>query len=184
VNRSPRGYRAALARLAPLFEYPGEGLAGQAREALAALPDDSPVTARLERFATYAADTPAGDVEDLYTRTFDLIPRCPPYVAYQLYGDTYRRGEVMARLAGLSRECGIEEEGRELPDHLSIALRVLALARWEEASDLATEVVLPALERMQTTLNELANPFADLVAAARATAREAFPGHPGKEAGE
>ena len=183
MNAASTGREGVLLALAPLFEYPGPALAGRASEALAGLPEGAPARPPLERFAAFTAGQPAGDLEDLYTRTFDLIPRCPPYLGFQLYGDTYRRGEVMARLAGLSRECGIEPTG-ELPDHVSIALRVLAVARGEEAADLAREVVLPALERMQTTLNELASPFADLVSAARATAREAFPGRPGKEARE
>jgi len=37
-------------------------------------------------------------MEELYTRTFDLQAVCSPYVGYQLFGDSYKRGIFMARL--------------------------------------------------------------------------------------
>ena len=182
MRGSPNGRARPLLDLAALFEFPGPELAGRVDAALTGLP--APAASHLQRFEAFVAATPPGELEDLYNRTFDLIPRCPPYLAYQLHGDTYRRGEVMARLAGLSRECGLEIAGGELPDHVSVALRLLASARAEDSAALAGEVVLPALERMRGLLSQPPNPFAELVAAAEAATREAFPATPGKEGQE
>jgi nitrate reductase delta subunit len=33
-----------------------------------------------------------GELEELYTRTLDLNPEIAPYLGYQMWGDSYKRG--------------------------------------------------------------------------------------------
>ena len=64
------------------------------------------------------------ELEELYTRTFDINPVCSLEVGWHLFGEDYNRGAFLVRMRGLLREHGIEE-GAELPDHLESVLRVL-----------------------------------------------------------
>src|SRR5262245_39889159 len=51
-------------------------------------------------------------MQEIYTITFDMQPVCYPYVGYQLFGESYKRGSFMARLNEAYHEAGfpIEKE--------------------------------------------------------------------------
>ena len=61
------------------------------------------------------------------TRTLDLSPAAAPYVGFQIWGESYQRGEFMAKLNHAMADLDIDPEG-ELPDHLVPILRYLAVA--------------------------------------------------------
>ena len=83
---------------------------------------------------------PSRQLEELYTATFDLKPVCYPYIGYQLFGDTYKRGRISgAPQRALSGEPDSPCSG-ELPDHLGVILRYLA--RTPDA-DLVAEGLVP-----------------------------------------
>ena len=56
-------------------------------------------------------------LEELYTRTFDLNPVCTPEVGWHIYGEQYRRGRFLVQARELLKIVGVDERG-ELPDHL------------------------------------------------------------------
>ncbi len=146
---------ASLCRiLAPLLGYPTPALpaqAGTAAEALRAA--RSRAAGPLEAFAAFVADAAPGALEELYTRTFDLKPVAYPYVGFQLFGETYRRGEFLVLLQARYRAAGFAVEG-ELPDHLAVITRFLAE---HPDPDLVAEGVIPALEKMLPPLMD--NPY-------------------------
>jgi len=125
----------------------------------------------LRRFLDATASLPLVELEELYTRTFDLSPVVVPYVGHLAWGDSYRRGEFMAELNGAMRDVGIDPGG-ELPDHLEPILRYLA-ATEELPADLA-EVLVPAIVKMEKMLKkaESTNPYRHVLAAARIVADE------------
>jgi nitrate reductase delta subunit len=153
--------------LACLMEYPTSDLPDQARECAAALKTKRSHAARhMAHFRDSVTQTGPGDLEELYSATFDLTPVCYPYIGYQLFGDTYKRGEFLALLNARYRDIGIVIQG-ELPDHLGMVLRYLAQI---PDADLVNEGVIPTLERMIEQLKD--NPYRELVQAILAVLQE------------
>ncbi|WP_119071942.1 nitrate reductase molybdenum cofactor assembly chaperone [Aggregatilinea lenta] len=153
--------------LAHLIDYPSAHLPTQVRECAAALKMQRSRAARpIGYFRLFVEQVTLNDLEELYAATFDLKPVCYPYIGYQLFGDTYKRGEFLARLNARYRESGFVVQG-ELPDHLGMILRYLART-WD--ADLVTEGMIPSLERMIEQLE--GNPYRDLLRAILAVLRE------------
>ena len=66
------------------------------------------------------------------------------------------------------------EEGAELPDHLESALRVLAVMKEDDASDLAREFILPAVMKMREPFEKNDNPYGDVLAEVERFLRETY----------
>ena len=112
-------------------------------------------------------------LEELYTRTFDINPVCSLETGWHLFGEDYNRGAFLVRMRSLLREHGIEE-GAELPDHLESALRVLRVMDRDEASQLARSFILPALMKMRTPFADGDNPYGAVLAEAESFLRETY----------
>ena len=142
--------------LAKLFDYPQrdyptwvqsvyEVLAG--RYVLAAAEIDSfakSLPTDGEPFTPEALD----EVQEIFTRSFDVQAITTLGVGYIMFGDDYKRGELLVNLNRELRDAGIDC-GSELPDHLPTVLRLMA--RWEDrelAREFAEEILHPALERV------------------------------------
>jgi nitrate reductase assembly molybdenum cofactor insertion protein NarJ len=88
------------------------------------------------------------EVQEIFTRSFDVQSITTLGVGYVMFGDDYKRGELMVNLNREHRDAGIDC-GTELPDHLPNVLRLIA--RWEDrelAAEFVEEVLHPCLERM------------------------------------
>jgi nitrate reductase assembly molybdenum cofactor insertion protein NarJ len=142
--------------LAKLFDYPRHDypqwvqsvydmLAG--RYVLAAAEIDSFARAlptEGEPFSPEALD----EVQEIFTRSFDVQAITTLGVGYVMFGDDYKRGEMLVNLNRELRDVGIDC-GSELPDHLPTVLRLVA--RWEDRDlvrEFVEEILHPALERM------------------------------------
>lgn len=152
--------------LAHLIDYPTPDLLSQVRDCAAVLKGRSRAARHMVQFRQFVEQTASSKLEELYAATFDLKPVCYPYIGYQLFGDTYKRGELLARLNARYRENGFLVQA-ELPDHLGVILRYLART-WD--ADLVTEGMIPSLERMIEQLES--NPYRDLLRAILAVLRE------------
>ena len=125
--------------LSAMLEYPSPDLAESARECAALLSLESPDAAvQIERFLALTEETPPGRLEEIYTGTFDINPTCTMYAGYQLFGESYKRGEFLVRLTQKNRQRGFSE-GNELADHLAVLLRFLG--RLDPDETLARELV-------------------------------------------
>lgn len=115
-------------------------------------------------------------LEELYTRTFDMQPCCCPYVGYQLCGESRGRTLFLLKLKELYLEHAFEENG-ELPDHLSVMLRFLALPGVEqEAEVIVGDGVLPALEKMIASFeDEPQHPYGALLCSLQDFLAQEFP---------
>lgn len=140
--------------LAAIASYPTPLLEEQVGECAARLAALGSCGARaMSRFHGFVARTPLAALEELYTTTFDLRPVCYPYVGYQLFGDTYKRGAFLAQLNARYRQSALPLSG-DLPDHLSEILRYLART---PDRDLVEEGLVPTLKRMIDQLD--GNPY-------------------------
>lgn len=161
---------------ADLLEYPTPALARQAEECWLRLAvANAPAADLLHEFRRFVEQTPPARLEEIFAATFDLQAVCYPYVGYHLFGESYKRGQFMARLNEGYRQRGFSA-GSELPDHVAIVLRFLALGsvdRVPERSEgddfaqaLLSEGLIPALDKMALAFGEPAgNPYAAVIRA-------------------
>jgi len=159
---------------AEILEYPTPELAERVRAALKLLGSAHPEAAEeLNAFRAFVEQTPLEKLEELYTHTFDLQVVCFPYVGYQLFGESYKRGAFLAGLKGQFKAYGFSS-GNELPDHVSVVLRFLAIPPEEEiGGPLLREALIPALEKMLNSFKNEGHPYRRVLRALRLTLQPA-----------
>lgn len=169
----------ALDCLASILRYPEPGhdvAVAACRDAL--LGDPAPgvreAAPRIERFAHAVAGRTVEELQELYTRTFDLNPVCALDVGWHLYGENYDRGRFLVRMRELLETLGIEESV-ELPDHLTSVLPALARLDGEAAGDLAEGYVGRALHKMLDGLSGKDNPYEEVLRAVAQVLETRFP---------
>lgn len=132
--------------LAYAFCYPHPQLLDKLKAGLAEV-DKSPGKNELVAFVKNIDMLTRSEWEELCTRTLDLSPAAAPYVGFQVWGESYQRGEFMAKLNREMYEFDIDVEG-ELPDHLVPILRYLD----------ATDKPIPELvENYENAINRMAS---------------------------
>ncbi len=156
--------------LASLFDYPAEDLPTLVEEACESLHASYPEAAeefrafqRLlpfegcetqghgtervvgnRREEGYALDA----MQELYTRSFQVQAMTTLDIGYIIFGDDYKRAELLVNLNREHREADVSC-GNELPDHLPNLLRLLP--RWRDSEtmiEFVQEILAPALEMM------------------------------------
>jgi nitrate reductase assembly molybdenum cofactor insertion protein NarJ len=138
-----------------VLAYPYESPAPPARACADALRGESAEAASLlHAFAAAAESAGLGELQEEYTRTFDLDtmsraePTCYLHVGHYLFDENHKRGSFILGLRKRFREAGFED-GSDLADHLVVLLRFLAVCEDEAvAEEIVTEALLPALARM------------------------------------
>lgn len=154
-----------LSTLAAALSYPDPDYPARLEQAAELTSELCPEAGeRLSKLIRTLSELSLGELEERYTRTFDLSPDCALEVGWHLYGEDYKRGAFLVRARGLLEQHGVVEAG-ELPDHLVHLLPLLAVLPEDEARELASGYVLPAVEKMRAVLVEKENPFAALVEA-------------------
>lgn len=159
-----------LDALAQVLAYPEEGYAGRLDRCAALLAADAPEEARrcIARFRERLGTADVGELQEEYTRTFDLDPSCSLEVGWHLFGENYSRGEFLVEMRRALRGLELEEAG-ELPDHLVHVLPVLARMDPVSARTFIGERVLPALDKMLAALEGKDQRYEDLLRAVRST---------------
>lgn len=153
-----------------LLGYPDERLL-DALPLLSKTVDSLPpgeAASRLRVFLDHVAVTPLPRLAEQYVATFDLKRRCCPYLTYYTYGDTRGRGMALLRFKHAFREAGFEPADGELPDHLAVVCELSARGGLVQARRLLREH-RAGLETLHRALRDEGSPYADVVAAVRAT---------------
>ena len=172
--------------LADLLDYPvvaWQSRCDECRDLLSAESQSS-----VSPFALFASETERlslSDLQEVYTRTFDLSPVCALDIGYHLFGENYKRGVFLANLRETEAPFDLGQE-RQLPDYLPVLLRLLnKLDDKELRASLIGECLIPAIDKMLVALQEGENPFRHLIQTLRATLdseRGADSRQPGKRA--
>lgn len=159
-------------RFAALFDYPRPDLADRTRECASLLTLDYPEAARsIQDFLDFVESTPLGRLEEIYTATFDVNPTCYIYAGYQLFGESFKRGEFLVRLKEKYREHGFVERN-ELADHVAVLFRFLTTLDSDEvlARQLLEDCLVPVLHKMNDSFVDQSqsrpNPYAQVLRAA------------------
>ena len=113
-------------------------------------------------------------LQELYTRTFDLNPVCTLEIGWQLYGEDYHRGEFLVKMRQQLREHGLPESS-ELPDHMTHALALLARLESEEAAEFGSRYLLPAIDKMLSGWRDNRNAYAALLESLFAYLKSRYP---------
>lgn len=149
--------------LVPLLRYPTEALPEQTSRAIAALEAAGRPEAaeHLQAFAellpwgaSVAGDaSPLQDQEEIYTRSFEIQAITTLDIGYILFGDEYKRAEVLVNLTREHVDNGVDC-GSELPDHLSNILALMSVAEDREMlDDLVSMILAPAMRMMVAEFN-------------------------------
>jgi len=140
--------------IAPLFEYPEADFPQKVAEIRAILDADYPTAAeKLDRFIAYLPDDDLLLMQELYTRSFDVQAIATLDLGYVLFGDDYKRGELLSNLNREHIDAG-NDCGSELADNLTNVLRLISILQDEElVEDLAYAIVAPALLEMVGEFN-------------------------------
>lgn len=152
--------------IARLLEYPRELDARKARGAADWIAPAAPEAAEsLRTFAARIDGMSIEELQELFTRTFDLNPVCSLEIGWHLYGEQYERGRFLVRLRDELRRHGVRES-QELPDHLTHVLRLIGRLDPGDAQLFISQYALPAIDRMLAAMPE-DNAFHHVLEAAR-----------------
>lgn len=143
--------------LADLFVYPDADYPQRVGRVIAGLAEAHPeATSALASFAAALPphagerfeETALYEIQEIYTRSFEVQAITTLDVGYVCFGDDYKRAELLVNLNREHRAVGVDC-GSELGDHLPNILRLLA--RWADeamAQELVQQVLLPAARQM------------------------------------
>lgn len=134
--------------LSRLFDYPDESYNSLVTNMISELGSEYPdASEELEAFSKLLP-TDIYQLQEIYTKSFEVQAVTSLEIGYLLYGDDYTRGEVMVHLSKEHKMVG-NELGTELSDHLGNVLRLLPKMQDEAViHDLVTMMIGPAVEVM------------------------------------
>lgn len=134
--------------VAGLLDFPGPGFAGRGRALADFLRDNYPDAAvEVEQFLD-AIPPQTLDLQELYTRTFDVQALTTLGVGYVLFGDDYKRGALLSNLNREHNDADNDCRG-ELADHLPNVLRLIPKLKDQNLVDeLVEHILVPALMLM------------------------------------
>lgn len=137
------------ALLADLFVYPNKELYLKIDEAQKFLNDNYPIAAKyLIEFTNLTKDIPLWKWEEIYTRSFDVQALTTLDMGYVLFGDDYKRGELLVNLNNEHKKAE-NDCGTELADHLPNLLRLIVkLDDNDIKRDLIFLIIVPALKKV------------------------------------
>ncbi len=116
----------------------------------------------LRNFANEVKEFSLEEMQELFTRTFDINPVCALEVGWQIYGENYERGNFIVMMRKKMRELGLPESS-ELPDHLSHILMIMGRLSSDNAKEFAAKFVTPAIEKMIAGMEGKSNPYLEVL---------------------
>lgn len=136
---------AHYSNLAELFEFPGPDYITRARGLLDSLRGGYPEAAsELELFLD-VLPRDINNLQELHMRTFDVQAITTLGVGYVMFGDDYKRGDMLANLNREHLLVNNDCKG-ELSDHLPNVLRLLSLVKDQDLrEEMVGDLLTPAL---------------------------------------
>lgn len=150
-----------------LLRYPDEAFMrdlGAMSQCLGQQPEGGP-EAILKAFIHQVRETPLIEVQETYTRTFDLNPGTSLDASCHQWGEEERRMQALSNLNRIYRDSGFEPGGGQLPDHLPMILEFLTVCS-DQTFCLLSKEYRHSVSTLKTRLQGLGSPYADLMAAA------------------
>lgn len=102
----------------------------------------------LQSFTDVISNVTKHELEELYLRSFEVQSITTLDIGYVIFGDDYKRGELLVNLNKEHQNYGIDCGG-ELADNLSNVLKLINLIQDTELlDDLVNKLIAPALTKM------------------------------------
>jgi len=154
--------------LAAMFEYPTQGNYGALlTRCIDTLRHDCQAAVdSLAPLRDHVAGMSLEQIQELYTRTFDINPVCTLEIGWHIYGEDYARGALLVKMREQLREANLAES-QELPDHLTHVIALLGRLTGDEADELASRYLLPGLDKMLKSANAAEHPYLALIKTVR-----------------
>ena len=136
-------------QVASLFEYPDAEFVYRVSEVIKILQERCPEAgAEVQEFFELLPKDDLEKMRELFTRSFDVQSLTTLDLGYVLFGDDYKRGEMLANLNREHIKVGNDLKS-ELADHLPNVLRLLPkLEDKELLIELVENIIAPALRIM------------------------------------
>jgi nitrate reductase assembly molybdenum cofactor insertion protein NarJ len=133
-------------KLAQLFQYPKTDYKEKVREAENVLSELYPETLKtFKQFSEFVSNSSHDEITEIFTRTFDVQAITTLDVGYVLFGDDYKRGELLVNLNREHREAA-NECTDELADNLANLLSLLPKMQNHDIRDELVEmIIMPGL---------------------------------------
>ncbi|CAG0967470.1 MAG: nitrate reductase molybdenum cofactor assembly chaperone [Candidatus Methanoperedens sp.] len=138
-----------ISLFADILEYPQSNLLKVVQECQSETITTNPEAgAMLGEFRGFVEGTPLNRLQEIYSSTFDLNATSCLYAGHYLFGESYERSMFLIGLKERYNACGFTAEN-ELPDHLTVLLRFIAVCDKVDVRDeIISEALLPALTLM------------------------------------
>ncbi len=136
--------------LSGLFIYPeDESYVEKIKDAYTYLSDTLPESAEaMNLFMNFIADVTVQEMQELFLRSFDVQAITTLDIGFTLFGEDYKRGQLLVNLNREHREAG-NDCHTELSDHLPNVLCLLPKMKDElMRNEIALRLVIPAVEKM------------------------------------
>jgi len=137
------------ALLAGLYQYPEGGYPQKVGDIQDFIVSNYPEAG--EDINTFVEHLPAHDLnmmQELYIRSFDVQSITTLDIGYVLFGDDYKRGELLANLNREHKQAD-NDCGSELGDHLPNLLRLISkLDDQDLIVEMIEELLVPAIKKM------------------------------------
>jgi nitrate reductase delta subunit len=139
---------ATLDSFSNLLNYPSDELFQQVDDCVNLLKlNKSSALKSVEIFSDFVKKSSVDNLQEYYTRTFEINPTCALEVGWHLFGERYERGTFIVKMRQTLRQYCLPES-TELPDHLYHVLRALAQMPYDEADEVSNLFLLPAIKKM------------------------------------
>lgn len=173
-----------LNSLSRLLSYPDQHTPQTAELLYVLLMDELPEAAsEAGAFGSFVEQHASYEVEEAFTRTFDVNPACALEVGWHLFGEEYARGMFLVRMREELRKYELPESA-ELPDHICHVLAVVAAMPPDEATRFVRACVQPAVEKMNAALEGKETPYADVVSCLALVLRHTWGGPAASDEGD
>ncbi len=142
INKNINHYK----KLARLFQYPRTDYKERVKEAETVLTELYPETlTTFKQFSDFVFNSSHNEITEIFTRTFDVQAITTLDVGYVLFGDDYKRGELLVNLNREHREAA-NECSDELADNLANLLSLLPKMQNHDIRDELVEmIIMPGL---------------------------------------
>jgi nitrate reductase molybdenum cofactor assembly chaperone NarJ/NarW len=139
---------------ADVLDYPCADVFAQAGLLAERVDQGTEAADLLRRFEANLRGKTLGELQEVYTASFDMRPDCTPNLGCHLFGEDVRRNLFMAQLKERMVAHKVES-GVELPDHFSLVLRLLdSLTDEDERLTLVEDCLLPGVNRILSALSQ------------------------------
>jgi len=128
-------------KLAQLFQYPNTDYKENVKEAETVLTELYPETlSTFNQFSDFVSNNSLDEITEIFTRTFDVQAITTLDVGYVLFGDDYKRGELLVNLNREHREA-VNKCTDELADNFANLLSLLPKMQNHDIRDELVEII-------------------------------------------